>query len=125
MGRSKKREEILSEIRVYSEEEFDKLIVYLSSGGLALTIGFINNLIDLNNSNYNLLLIITWLCFTFSLIVNLLSHRSSLKSIDLELQGYEEKSDSWNTFTVILNKSGLIFFISGVVCFIIFVTINF
>lgn len=38
----------LYEIRKYSGEQYDKLIVYLSSGALVLTVGFVEKVVDLS-----------------------------------------------------------------------------
>lgn len=57
----------------YSVERFDILIISLSSSGLVLSVGFVKNIItDFSNVN-PILLKITWLLFTSSLIMNLLS----------------------------------------------------
>jgi len=120
----KERKNQLLKIRDYAEEQFDKLLIYLSSGGLILTIGFVENIIKINESTCLSLLIMTWISFTGSLIVMLFSHRSSLRSMDLELKGKEEKSDFWDRITKCLNWVGLILLISGVLSFIIYVLIN-
>jgi len=120
----KDRRKKLLEIRNYSEEQFDKLIIYLSSGGLVLTVGFVNDLIEIDQSNCISLLITTWISFTLSLIINLFSHRTSLRSTDLELKEEDSKSEFWDEVTNFLNWTGLIFFIIGVLSFIIYFLIN-
>lgn len=120
----KQRENQLLKIRDYAEEQFDKLLIYLSSGGLLLTIGFIENIIKIDESAYISLLITTWISFTGSLIIMLFSHRTSLRSMNLELSGIEEKSDFWDTITNSLNWIGLTLLVLGILSFIIFVLIN-
>jgi|SRR5699024_190825 len=118
-----RREQLLN-IRDYAEEEFDKLVIYLSSGGLVLTVGFVRDIVNVSSSSYSELLIITWIAFTISLITILISHRTSLKSIDLELNDRIQESDSWDIFTGWLNWSGMVAFMLGVISFLIFILIN-
>ncbi len=121
---NKERKEILNSIRDYSEEQFDQLIVYLSGGGLVLTIGFVDDVIKFETSTAQWLLLSTWICFTISMITILFSHRSSLRSIDLELLGKDKKSDFWDTITKFFNWFGLLSFILGVILFLIYVMLN-
>lgn len=121
---NKERKEILNSIRDYSEEQFDQLIVYLSGGGLVLTIGFVDDVIKFETSTAQWLLLSTWICFTISMITILFSHRSSLRSIDLELLGKDKKSDFWDTITKLFNWFGLLSFILGVILFLIYVMLN-
>lgn len=118
------RKKILTSIRDYSEEQFDQLIVYLSGGGLVLTIGFVNNIIKFETSVAQWLLLTTWICFTISMITILFSHRSSLRSMNLELLGKDKKSDFWDNVTKFLNWFGLLSFILGVILFVIYIILN-
>jgi len=115
---------ILYEARKYAGEQYDKLIVYLSSGALLLTVGFIKNVVDLSKINDLFLLYSSWICFSTSLIIILISHRTSLLSIDLEIKG-KKTSDFWNAMTDILNWLSMIALIIGIVSFIIFVSMAF
>jgi len=116
---------ILYETRKYAGEQYDKLIVYLSSGALVLTVGFIENVVDLSKINDLFLLYSSWICFSTSLIIILISHRTSLLSIDLQIKGKEETSDLWNAMTNILNWLSVIALVIGIVSFIIFVSMAF
>ncbi len=116
---------ILYETRKYAGEQYDKLIVYLSSGALVLTVGFIENVVDLSKINDLFLLYSSWICFSTSLIVILISHRTSLLSIDLQIKKKEETSDFWNGMTNILNWLSMIALVIGIISFITFVTLAF
>lgn len=116
---------ILYETRKYAGEQYDKLIVYLSSGALVLTVGFIENVVDLSKINDLFLLYSSWICFSTSLIIILISHRTSLLSIDLEIKGKKKTSDRWNAVTDILNWLSMIALVIGIVSFIIFVSMAF
>ncbi len=116
---------ILYETRKYAGEQYDKLIVYLSSGALVLTVGFIGNVVDLSKINDLFLLYSSWICFSTSLIIILISHRTSLLSIDLQIKGKEKISDLWSTMTDILNWLSMIALVIGIISFIIFVSLAF
>lgn len=116
---------ILYETRKYAGEQYDKLIVYLSSGALVFTVGFIENVVDLSKINDLFLLYSSWICFSTALIIILISHRTSLLSIDLEIKGNKKTSDSWNAMTDILNWLSMIALVIGIISFIIFVSLAF
>lgn len=116
---------ILYETRRYSGEQYDKLIVYLASGALTLTVGFIEKIIDLSKINNLILLYLSWICFSTSLILILISHRTSLLSIDLEIKNKSKVSDRWDIATKILCWISMIALVGGILSFIIFVSIAF
>ena len=116
---------ILYETRRYSGEQFDKLVVYLSSGALVLTIGFVEKIIDLSKIESLSLLYASWICFCSSLIVILISHMTSMLSIDLDIYGKEKISTGFDIVTHILNWLSLITLLFGIGSFIRFVMIAF
>jgi hypothetical protein len=111
----------IEKIRDYSEKEFDRLIVYLSSGALILTIGFVKNIISISECTDTTLLKLSWICFAFSLLFMLTSHKVSIHSMNLELKGKEEKSDICDIWTNILNWGSYILLFIGITLFIIFI----
>ena len=110
--------------RNYSSDQFDKQLVYLSAGALVLTIGFVKDLVVITNETSTTLLIISWISFTLSLIAMLLSHRSSVYSMDYELDGKSKKSDDWDLITKFLNWVSTLSLIIGIILFIIFISKN-
>ena len=115
------------EIRRSADEAFNKLIVYLSSGALVLTIGFVQNVIDLPTAKFNELLIGSWILFTSSLLVILISYLTTVKSMDLELdkqKGKSNKWDKWDEITIFLNIASILTLVLGIILFIIFISIN-
>ena len=81
----------LYEIKQKSDDDFEKYITLISSGGLALTVTFINDLIPLNQSNHTYLIIVGWTALALTLFVSLFSHYKS--SINLEKNINEIDSD--------------------------------
>lgn len=114
----------IREIRDYAQEQFDKLIVYLSSGGLILTVGFVKDLVNLEEALYMWLLIATWIGFIVSLVLILLSHKSAIKATTLELEGEPEQSDDQDKITNMLNWGAFGFLIFSIIAFVIFTSIN-
>jgi predicted proteasome-type protease len=114
----------IKEIRMYSIEQFDKLMVLLSSGGLVLTVGFVKDIVKLNEADHISLLIISWIFFIFTLLSNLISHLISIKSMDLELDGRSKESNDQDKKINCLNYTSLILLILGITGFIVFVSLN-
>jgi hypothetical protein len=120
----KSREEIIQEIRDYSEQQFDKLIVYLNSGALVLTIGFVKDIVKITEETDTKLLVYAWSSFVVSLVLILLSHRSSIISMNFEIKKKEKTSDGFDVVTYILNWASFIVFILGISLFITFIHKN-
>ncbi|WP_338224614.1 hypothetical protein [Algoriphagus confluentis] len=115
-----KREDFNLETRRYSGREFDRLIVILSGGGLTLSLSFIEKLTGEIDQISKCFLLLTWISFTVSLLLILISHLTSMKSIDLEILGKVEKSDKLDRITNTLNLISLGFLILAIIFFILF-----
>ncbi len=114
----------LLEIRKYSGQSFDKQLVYISGGGLILTIGFVKEIIDLSSSSCNFLLFTSWICFTLALTFNLVSHRTAINAVDYFFEENEKKSSSYDTYTDRSNRLSIFFLFTGITTFILFVVKN-
>ena len=120
----KSRNDILLEMRDYAQEEFDKLIVYLNSGALILTIGFVKYITKITEETDTTLLIWSWSSFVCSLLLILLSHKTAILSTDFELKDKETISDRFDTATSLLNWISFIILMIGIILFITFITKN-
>ena len=120
----KSRNDILLEMRDYAQEEFDKLIVYLNSGALILTIGFVKDITKITEETDTTLLIWSWSSFVCSLLLILLSHKTAILSTDFELKDKETISDRFDTATSLLNWISFIILMIGIILFITFITKN-
>lgn len=116
-----KRDDFNLETRKYSGREFDRLIVILSGGGLTLSLGFIEKIEGDILAAEKSFLLLTWVSFTASLILILISHLTSMKSIDLEILGEDVRSDKFDWVTNTLNLVSLAFLFLAIVFFILFV----
>ena len=118
-----------------SEDDFEKNIVYLSAGGLTLSLLFIEKIIPIDgNVIIFWSLCLSWILLGLSLLVNLVSHLVSAKickigisdknngtmSPDIRIKRKKDRAiitDSINYFNVALLGAGIIFMV-------IFVGIN-
>jgi len=128
----KDRDKIIEAIND-SQDHFEKNLVYLSAGSLALSIGFVEKFAKQNPVNYNWLIIISWLLLAFTLLLNLASH---LISVDNSSKAREEidkdipYEDLYANITQRNNKMRkinwitFIFFALGVVTSVIYCSIN-
>lgn len=121
----KEWEQKINDIRSKSSESFDKLLVYLSVGSLILTIGFVKDFIKIDKYTIPTLLILSWSFFSLSLLTMLLSHKTSIISMDNELNGKSKVSDNWDIFTECLNWISILSLFTGIILFVIFISKNF
>jgi hypothetical protein len=121
-----KRETLAAlENRKSSEQEYDKLIVALAGGGLALTIGFVKDLMQLTKSAYLGWLLTCWALFALCLLTNLWSHWLAKQAFDaylredpLTLQNHKK----W--WVEVANVSCFVFVAAGTLAFVLFVFLN-
>lgn len=112
----------ISNIRDYSEKQFDKLIVYINSGALLLTVGFVKDIVTITDETDTSLLKISWIFFTASLLIILVSHKTAIVSMNYELNDLEKTSNRWNLITRILNWCSFAALFGGIINFLLFVS---
>jgi hypothetical protein len=116
----------LEEMRQDNLKQFDKQIVYLSGGGLVLSIGFVKDIIGFDSiPDFKYLLILSWICFTFSLTTNLFAFKTASASINNAMVFNEKLMKLYDKITSFLNWISIFGLISGLIFFIIFATVNF
>ena len=69
-------------MRQSSLEKSDELIIALSSGFLALSIGFIKEIVPLERSILMPMLVVSWVCFFAATVVNFFSHSMARRAIE-------------------------------------------
>lgn len=117
-----------------SQSDFEKNLVYLSAGSLALSIGFIEKIIKLQDASSKWLLITSWCLLASTLLLNLASHLISVRNssktreeMDKEIV-YEiliERIYCRNKIMRILNWITFGLFSLGVIFTVIFCALNF
>jgi hypothetical protein len=128
----KDRDKIIEAIND-SQNHFEKNLVYLSAGSLALSIGFIEKIAKQNSVNCKWLIIISWLLLALTLLLNLASHLISVENsskareeIDLDLPGqvlYANITQRNNKMRKI-NWITFFLFALGVITSVIYCSIN-
>ena len=124
----------LLEQKSKSDDDFEKYITFIASGGLGLTITFINEISPLDESKHVYLIISGWILLTLTLLINLFSHflssRNDEKTIqdldddDIDYDQLVKKIDQRNNRIFYLNLSSIIFLGLGITSIIIYVSLN-
>ena len=125
----------LLEGRKLSFMQFDKAILTLSGGGLALSLTFIHNVVPISNSINTWSLVIAWILFAFSVMTTLISFISSQFAFDYQLKLAEEyyvknndkalqKLNKPARFTKLANIASATAFVLAVLFLLFFVSIN-
>jgi ABC-type phosphate transport system permease subunit len=115
-----------------SQDDFEKYINVLASGGLAITIAFFDKIVDIHKSTYIFLIIIGWVLLVTTLLTNLISHYLSISYAQKTIDEINEKKyddvftnvKNRNKCINILNRLSIGTLIIGIVSIIMFVTIN-
>ncbi|MEY3500718.1 MAG: hypothetical protein RL308_2387 [Bacteroidota bacterium] len=121
-----------------SEDDFEKNIIYLSSGALGLTLIFIEKIVPPYNSVYLFFLIFGWSLLTITLAVNLASHLISKKFIQksqidfddyindsIDYEELDKNITSRNIKIDWINWISLALFILGILSIVLFTSLNF
>lgn len=115
-----------------TSQQFDKAILTLAAGALALSLTFINQIAPHPNSKSIYYLIGAWILFSLSILSTLISFLTSQKAcriqrdiLDGDIQGRNNSNNniaaSWTNW---LNYFSIVFFIIGVIAFIVFSALN-
>jgi hypothetical protein len=129
-AKDKDRENLLK-IKEKSDDDFEKNITYISAGALGLSMTFIEKIVDTYNATFLFFLFAAWGLLTFTLLVNLLSHYlssyyhdKSTEELDNNNPTLSDKIDSRNKQLRRINITTVISLILGIICLILFVSIN-
>jgi hypothetical protein len=87
----KQRREELKQIRYDSINSFDRVILFLSSGALVITITFIEKIGRPYNFFTNILLILAWLSYLAVIILNLISFRFAIKNAEFAIRDLDRR----------------------------------
>ena len=116
-------------------ENFDKAILAYSTGGLALSLGFLKDFVPIKYAFVSWALYCSWLlfaCATCSTVISFLVSGRALQfqeqlSYKYYLEGKEEAfnaSNRFNTVTRLLNYLSAACFLIGVILTILFISLN-
>jgi FtsH-binding integral membrane protein len=121
-----------------TQRQFDKAILTLAAGALALSLTFITNVVTFPKAETLCLLSSSWIAFVISIISTLISFFSSQKACTkqieiMENEFLEERQETndkkrqknpYNLYTTLLNITSITFFILGVILLMCFTSIN-
>jgi hypothetical protein len=116
-----------------SDDDFEKYITLISSGGLGVTIAYMNQIVPLKEAIVVWVLLIGWVLLTFTLFLNLYSHyqasidkENTIKNLDEEVS-YDcliKNVDRRNKFIQRLNLCSILSLGLGLLSIILFTIIN-
>jgi hypothetical protein len=120
------------EILKYSIEQFDKSVIYIASGSLAISFAFIKDIVtDFKCADSKWLLITSWIVFSSVIFISLIAHWISymahvwsIENDELEYEEYLKISKKWNFSIRSMNLSTIIGIFVGAVFLIIFINKN-
>ncbi|MDQ7918410.1 hypothetical protein RBU60_12590 [Mesonia sp. MT50] len=116
-----------------SDDDFEKYITFIASGGLALTLTFINEISPLKESIYVWTIVVGWFFLAATLFLNLLSHFLSSQYNEKTIQNIDEEIDYETLLKNIeirnkvisnLNLTSIILLGLGIIMILTFTTIN-
>jgi|SRR5215213_147929 len=120
----------LVEARQKSFDDFDKTVLTLSGGALAVSIAFVKDLLGPGTLYLKTFLVSSWICWVFSLLTVLVSHYLSQLTLDRAIQEIDQGArpkrpgGSFRLLTLILNALEGLLFVAGLILLIIFVSNN-
>lgn len=128
------RTELMS-AREKSYEQFDSAILTLSSGGLGLSVAFLDNVVELETAGATWVLVGSWILFAVAILATMSSFLCSQAAIDRTIEharAYYVDDDREalkrrNPFSIAtrwLNLAAALFFLLAVSMTIVFVSIN-
>lgn len=120
------------ELLKYSIEQFDKSVIYIASGSLAISFAFVKDIVSnlsvAENKNW---LITSWIIFALVIFISLINHWVSslaqawdIKNTELEYDIYTKKALWWNWSIRIMNLSTIIGVLAGALYLLFFIKTN-
>lgn len=112
-------------LREDAENEFDKLIIYISGGGLVLSIGFVTEIVTITKATDINLLLASWVGYASCILLILISHKTTKEAMNHNLiKKTYEKRNNWDVITEILGWTAFALVLISISLFITFVLSN-
>jgi len=120
------------ETKSKSQDDFEKYINLIASGGLAITIAFFDKIVNIKESIYIGLMISGWILLILTLLINLISHYLSIRYSEKTIGEINNKDydnvfinvEKRNKVLNILNGISIATLIFGITTIIAFITLN-
>jgi hypothetical protein len=111
-----------------SAQQFDKQILYISSGALGVSMSFITDIVEMKLASHKFLLSISWIVLAFIILVSLTSHYISMKALNYKMENRNNDGDKKSSFyNGIVSKLNVIMLLGlpiGIILLICFITLN-
>ncbi len=126
----KRYEQELYKTLSYSNEQFDKNVLFIASGALAISFAFVEKLVpNLEIAKQKDYLIDAWYFFGCVIFISLICHFISILSIRWSITNHQKKDFEkgmyrWNLATRILNFTMIIGLLIGIILLINFIKQN-
>jgi hypothetical protein len=122
----------VSENKSKSQDDFEKYINLLASGGIVLSLTFLEKIITVDKTIFKAFYVIGLIFLIVTLLSNLYSHHKSIKDSDLTIKEIDEEKyddifkniDSRNKIINRFNITSIWSLIIGTISILTFVTIN-
>lgn len=122
----------IHETKSKSQDDFEKYINVIASGGLALTIAFFDKIVNINFAIFKGFIIGGWVLLVLTLLSNLISHYLSIKHSEKTIDEINDKKYDCidenvkrrNLIMSFLNKFSITTLILGISLILVFITIN-
>lgn len=120
------------ENKTKSQDDFEKYINLMASGGLVLSITFLEKIVSLDKAIWKSLVVFGMYLMVVTLLSNLFSHYKSMLDSDATIKDIDDNNyenifkniEERNQKINFLNKVSIWSLIIGIFCLITFVTIN-
>lgn len=121
-----------NERRHESQSQYDKYLISLSSASLGFSVAFIKDSKFLNQ-NYKEIIIVSWVCFVISIIITLISFKTSVRAYQKQMEDIDnifegktiyETMNSSNKYTKFFNKINLYIFLVGIFLTFVYICSN-
>lgn len=116
-------------------DQFDKAILTLSGGALALSIGFVKDVVPLSRAHWKPLLVASWLLFALAVLSTVVSFLVSQRAYEFQIECAQEyfvdnrvdaleRRNPYSVWVRWLNIAAILAFMAAVVLTICFVASN-
>lgn len=151
MGLTESQLSALQRVKENTENTYDKNVLYIASGTLALSLAFMEKIVNLASAQWVDVLISSWIFLVITIVINLVSHQLSAlyntkvmylygdiiepdeddseyetkrKTAEIQLKKANKKTDGYARCIVRINWMTTIFLVLGISSLVLFCSLN-
>jgi hypothetical protein len=121
----------LQELEQKMQSEYDKAVITLSGGALGLSFVFLRDVVKTSPVRYADWLLWSWIawgvsitCILFSFMTSAYAMRKAIKQTHDKVIYIQDAGGVFNVLTLVLNITGGVLFLVGVICIVVFMNGN-